>query len=53
MTHCAVRAGVEFAGTLSDFVREDLKARYPELMPYVRISLLQAGPTILMQFDPE
>lgn len=55
--HCVVvgggPTGVEFAGTLSDFVREDLKARYPELMPYVRISLLQAGPTILMQFDPE
>jgi NADH:ubiquinone reductase (non-electrogenic) len=22
--------GVEFAGTLSDFVREDLKKKYPE-----------------------
>lgn len=43
--------GVEFAGTLSDFVREDLKRKYPELMQYVRVSLLQSAQTILMQFD--
>jgi NADH:ubiquinone reductase (non-electrogenic) len=45
--------GVEFAGTLSDFVREDLKRKYPELMQYVRVSLLQSAQTILMQFDAE
>jgi NADH:ubiquinone reductase (non-electrogenic) len=43
--------GVEFAGTLSDFLREDLKKKYPELMPYVRVSLLNATPSILVQFD--
>ena len=43
--------GVEFAGTLSDFLREDLKKKYPELMPYVKVSLLNATPSILVQFD--
>jgi NADH:ubiquinone reductase (non-electrogenic) len=45
--------GVEFAGTLSDFVREDLKRKYPELMQYVKVSLLQSAQTILMQFDAQ
>jgi NADH:ubiquinone reductase (non-electrogenic) len=45
--------GVEFAGTLSDFVREDLKRKYPELMQYVKVSLLQSAQTILMQFDAD
>lgn len=44
-------AGVEFAGTLSDFLREDLKKKYPELMRFVRVSLLNATPSILVQFD--
>ncbi|KAI7841841.1 hypothetical protein COHA_004370 [Chlorella ohadii] len=43
--------GVEFAGTLSDFLREDLKKKYPELMPYVRVTLLNSAQTILTQFD--
>ena len=43
--------GVEFAGTLSDFLRDDLKKKYPELMPYVRVTLLNATPSILVQFD--
>ena len=34
--------GVEFAGTLADFVRVDLRRKYLELMPYVRVTLLQA-----------
>lgn len=45
------RAGVEFAGTLSDFLREDLKKKYPELMPYVKVTLLNSAQTILTQFD--
>ena len=44
-------AGVEFAGTLSDFLREDLNKKYPELMQYVRVSLLNATPSILVQFE--
>eukprot|EP00192_Tetraselmis_astigmatica_P005159 CAMPEP_0117678632 /NCGR_PEP_ID=MMETSP0804-20121206/17399_1 /TAXON_ID=1074897 /ORGANISM="Tetraselmis astigmatica, Strain CCMP880" /LENGTH=503 /DNA_ID=CAMNT_0005488029 /DNA_START=142 /DNA_END=1653 /DNA_ORIENTATION=- len=43
--------GVEFAGTLSDYVRSDLKRKYPSLMPYVRVSLLQSAQSILTQFD--
>jgi NADH dehydrogenase FAD-containing subunit len=43
--------GVEFAGTLNDFVRSDLSKKYPQLMPYVRVTLLQSAQQILMQFD--
>eukprot|EP00198_Chlamydomonas_reinhardtii_P012934 XP_001702271.1 mitochondrial NADH dehydrogenase [Chlamydomonas reinhardtii] len=43
--------GVEFAGTLSDFVREDLKKKYPALMKYVKVTLLQSAQQILTQFD--
>ncbi|KAI3438808.1 hypothetical protein D9Q98_001225 [Chlorella vulgaris] len=43
--------GVEFAGTLSDFLRNDLKRKYPELMSYVRVSLLNSAQSILTQFD--
>ncbi|EFN57549.1 hypothetical protein CHLNCDRAFT_143182 [Chlorella variabilis] len=43
--------GVEFAGTMSDFLREDLKKKYPELMPYVRVTLLNSQGTILSAFD--
>lgn len=44
-------AGVEFAGTLSDFVRVDLQRKYPELMQDVRVTLLQSAQSILAQFD--
>jgi NADH:ubiquinone reductase (non-electrogenic) len=43
--------GVEFSGTLSDYVRSDLRRKYPLLMPYVRVSLLQSAQGILTQFD--
>jgi NADH dehydrogenase FAD-containing subunit len=39
-------AGVEFAGTLADFVRVDLRRKYAELMPSVRVTLLQACLTL-------
>lgn len=42
--------GVEFAGTLSDYVRSDLRRKYPALMRYVRVSLLQSAQGILTQF---
>ncbi len=35
--------GVEFAGTLADFLREDLRKKYPALMKHVRVTLLQVG----------
>lgn len=43
--------GVEFSGTLTDFLREDLKRKYPRLMKYVKLILLQSGDAILTQFD--
>ncbi|KAL6764238.1 hypothetical protein V8C86DRAFT_2478241 [Haematococcus lacustris] len=43
--------GVEFAGTLSDFLRLDLKRKYPGLMKYVNVTLLQSAQSILTQFD--
>ncbi|CAK0781088.1 hypothetical protein CVIRNUC_005282 [Coccomyxa viridis] len=42
--------GVEFAGTLRDFVRGDLSRKYPELMADVQVTLLQSGQTILTTF---
>jgi NADH:ubiquinone reductase (non-electrogenic) len=46
-----VCAGVEFAGTLADFLRGDLKRKYPELMPYVKVTLLQSAQSILTMFS--
>ena len=43
--------GVEFAGTLSDFLRVDLKRRYPDLMPFVTVTLLQSGQSVLTVFS--
>eukprot|EP00882_Tetradesmus_deserticola_P001020 GHRQ01001105.1.p1 GENE.GHRQ01001105.1~~GHRQ01001105.1.p1 ORF type:complete len:649 (+),score=345.14 GHRQ01001105.1:241-2187(+) len=43
--------GVEFAGTLNDFVRVDLAKKYPELMPLVSVSLYQSAQSILTQFS--
>ncbi|KAI8101634.1 hypothetical protein M9434_006701 [Picochlorum sp. BPE23] len=43
--------GVEFAGTLSDFVKQDLRKKYPRLAKYVKVVLLQSGDAILTQFD--
>lgn len=43
--------GVEFAGTLNDFVTEDLAKKYPELMPFVQVTLLQSANSILTTFS--
>ena len=43
--------GVEFSGTLTDFLREDLRKKYPSLTKYIRLILLQSGDSILTQFD--
>lgn len=43
--------GVEFAAELSDFLEEDLQRIYPDLIPYVRITLVEAGSEILTAFD--
>ncbi len=43
--------GVEFAAELNDFLMEDLRRSYPELVAEARISLVEAGKEILNTFD--
>lgn len=43
--------GVEFAAELHDFLREDLQATYPSLLPLARITLVEATEEILGAFD--
>lgn len=43
--------GVEFAGTLSDFLKADLARKYPDLMGYVKVTLLQSAQSILTTFS--
>lgn len=43
--------GVEFAAEMHDFVTEDLKKPFREILPLVRITLLEAGEAILSAFD--
>lgn len=38
---------VKSAGTLSDFLKDDLSRKYPDLIPYVRVTLLQSAQSIL------
>lgn len=41
----------EFAAELHDFVTSDIKKLYPELVKYVKVSLVEAGPALLGPFD--
>lgn len=43
--------GVEFAAELHDFITEDIRRHYKELIGHVRITIVEAGPTILTAFD--
>lgn len=43
--------GVEFAGTLCDFLKNDLAERYPALIGIVTVVLLQSGNSILTAFS--
>ncbi len=43
--------GVEFAAELHDFVREDLRKVYPDLIPHVKITIYDVAPKILGSFD--
>lgn len=45
--------GVEFAAELHDFMDDDLQRAFPDLMPDVRITLLEASSGILNMFDRE
>jgi NADH:ubiquinone reductase (non-electrogenic) len=43
--------GVRFAAELYDLLTTDLPRSYPELTPHVRVTLLDAGKTILSSYD--
>lgn len=43
--------GVEFAAELHDFITEDLRKVFPDLIPDIAITLLEAGGQILSTFD--
>lgn len=43
----------EFTTELHDFLKDDVSRRFPDLYPLVRVSLVEAGPTILSSFDKD
>ena len=43
--------GVEFAGELDDYLREDVLRLHPHLKGAVRITILEAGSAVLSSFD--
>ncbi|CAL1134947.1 unnamed protein product, partial [Cladocopium goreaui] len=43
--------GVEFCGELSDFIRQDLKRRYPKIAEYFQVTLVEALPGLLTMFN--
>ncbi|KAH0828648.1 NADH dehydrogenase [Lanmaoa asiatica] len=45
--------GIEVAGELHDFLEEDLKSWYPELHPYMSLTLVEALPSVLPMFSKE
>lgn len=44
--------GVETAAEFGDFVRDDLAKYFPELVPHVKISLIERGDKLLPMFSP-
>lgn len=45
--------GVELSGELHDFLEDDLKSWYPELAGKIRISLVEALPSVLPMFSKQ
>ena len=43
--------GIEFAAELLDFIEENGPRYYKELLPYVRIKIVEAAPSILRPFE--
>ncbi|KAK0736999.1 pyridine nucleotide-disulfide oxidoreductase-domain-containing protein [Apiosordaria backusii] len=43
--------GIEWAAELHDFIRDDLGKIYPELMPFVKITVYDVAPKVLPMFD--
>ncbi|KAH9855457.1 FAD/NAD-P-binding domain-containing protein [Lenzites betulinus] len=45
--------GIELSGELHDFLEQDLRSWYPELAEHVRISLVEALPSVLPMFSKQ
>jgi NADH dehydrogenase FAD-containing subunit len=45
--------GVEFAAELHDLVHDDLSKDYPDLMPFVKITVYDVAPKVLPMFDKQ
>ncbi|EIW75954.1 NADH dehydrogenase [Coniophora puteana RWD-64-598 SS2] len=45
--------GVELSGEVHDWLEEDLRSWYPELAPRIRITLVEALPSVLPMFSKE
>lgn len=45
--------GVEFAAELCDFVKEDLKKQYSDLVEHARITLVHSRDHILNNYDEQ
>ena len=45
--------GIELSGELHDFLEDDLKMRYPELAGRIRITLVEALPSVLPTFSKQ
>ncbi|CDO76210.1 hypothetical protein BN946_scf184819.g10 [Trametes cinnabarina] len=45
--------GIELSGELHDFLEQDLRSWYPELAEHVRISLVEALPSVLPSFSKQ
>jgi len=43
--------GVEFCGELADFIRQDLTTRYPKIAEHIKVTLVEAAPSLLTMFD--
>lgn len=43
--------GMEFSAELSDFVRQDVAHLYPDLQPFVRVTVYDVAPKVLSMFD--
>ncbi|CAE7263248.1 unnamed protein product [Symbiodinium sp. CCMP2592] len=42
--------GVEFCGELSDFIKQDIKRRYPKIAEHFQVTLVEALPGLLTMF---
>jgi NADH:ubiquinone reductase (non-electrogenic) len=45
--------GVELTAELNDFIRNDVQKYFPHLLPFIRVTLLEATGKILGMFDPK